>query len=152
MIQPSKLLNVARDLTIRNNNPTQEHLRRAVSTIYYAMFHSLCYSNADSLVGSQFRNDYFWVKVYRALNHNVAKKKCEKIGGRGFDKKLERFAKQFCQLQPKRHAADYDPWVAIKHKEVLADLMVTEYCMNGLHRVSRANLIELAVYLLFTDR
>ena len=43
------LLDIARRLA--EGNPTQADLRRAVSSVYYAVFHAICQSNADTLVG-----------------------------------------------------------------------------------------------------
>ena len=33
------------------NPPTDEHIRRAISSAYYALFHALATSNADVLIG-----------------------------------------------------------------------------------------------------
>ena len=44
------LINAGRDLLNpqRNGNPpTDEHIRRAISSAYYALFHALATSNAD---------------------------------------------------------------------------------------------------------
>jgi uncharacterized protein (UPF0332 family) len=151
MIRASVLLTIVDELAIKNNNPSQEHLRRAVSTNYYAMFHALCKLNADILVGRQHRTTPAWVKVYRALDHAEARKKCNSIQGH-FDRELRRFAKQFCQLQSKRHAADYDPSAVIQRKEVLIDLMVSSYYISNLDYIGWQSLREFAVYLLFRDR
>ena len=34
------------------SQPTEEALRRAISTAYYAMFHALAASNADCIIGT----------------------------------------------------------------------------------------------------
>ena len=36
---------------LASGQPSQEALRRAISTAYYAMFHALATSNADLIVG-----------------------------------------------------------------------------------------------------
>ena len=43
------LLDIARRLAA--GDPTQSDLRRAISSIYYVVFHAICQSNADTLVG-----------------------------------------------------------------------------------------------------
>ena len=55
--------------------PRQAMLRRAVNGTYYAMFNSLCKSNADTLVGTSpnEEDEGLWLDTYRALQHNVAK-------------------------------------------------------------------------------
>ena len=50
--------------------PSQEALRRAVSTAYYAMFHALATSNADLIVGNRSQsNRPNWIAIYRSLRH-----------------------------------------------------------------------------------
>ena len=63
------LLNIARRLAA-GGNPTQTDLRRAISSVYYAVFHAICQSNADTLVGEdpQLRDQVAWRQAYRALN------------------------------------------------------------------------------------
>lgn len=152
MIQADQLMGVAYDLAKRGKNPTQEHLRRSVSTIYYAMFHTLCRLNADSLVGPKYTNAPAWVKVYRALDHGVAKRKCETVHKHGFESQVVGFAKRFCQLQSRRHRADYDPIEIVKYGEVLYDLLVTGFYINNLYSIGKERLRDFAVYLLFEDR
>ena len=50
-------------------------LQRAVSTAYYAMFHALCGSNTDTLIGTvPIGPDIgLWLKIYRTLGHREAK-------------------------------------------------------------------------------
>ena len=50
--------------------PSQEALRRAISTAYYAMFHALATSNADLIVGARTSaNESNWIATYRSLRH-----------------------------------------------------------------------------------
>ena len=50
--------------------PSQEALRRAVSTAYYAMFHALANSNADLIAGPRTpANQSNWTAIYRSLRH-----------------------------------------------------------------------------------
>lgn len=94
MIQADVLLTVA-DEVVNYDKPTQEHLRRAVSTVYYAIFHSLCKSNADSLLGPEYTNTPAWTRVYRALDHGVAYRKCKAIQRHEFGTEIEGFAGHF---------------------------------------------------------
>ena len=49
----------------------QASLRRAISTAYYAVFHSLARIAADLIVGTD-RNEA-WHQAHRALEHGSAK-------------------------------------------------------------------------------
>ena len=92
------------------SHPTAEHIRRAISNAYYAMFHALAASNADVLIGPP--DDELtaaaWTRVYRGLDHNRAKREFrdhrEKLSVEG-----QNFAGFFNDLQARRHSADYDP-------------------------------------------
>ena len=55
--------------------PQQARLRKAISAAYYAVFHALANSNADTLIGAspQFRSLPAWTQTYRALGHGFAK-------------------------------------------------------------------------------
>ena len=52
----------------------QASLRRAISTAYYAVFHSLARIAADLIVGTD-RNEA-WHQAHRALEHGSAKNAC----------------------------------------------------------------------------
>ena len=91
--------------------PSQSEIRRSISSAYYAVFHALARTCANSLVGrtpSQ-RPNKAWVEVYRGLNHGVCKKACEQANSVGFPVCIQEFADAFQQLQELRHKADYDP-------------------------------------------
>lgn len=57
-----------------DNQPTDEALRRAISTAYYAMFHALAANNADCIVGTahDLLSRHAWDRVYRGLEHGLA--------------------------------------------------------------------------------
>ncbi len=58
-----ELIRASRLLTA--GQPSQEALRRAVSTTYYAMFHALTTSNADLIVGPRTpANESDWIATY----------------------------------------------------------------------------------------
>ena len=62
--------------------PLTTHIRRAVSTIYYALFDCISASNADMLVGRRRSKRYSkeaWNAVYRALSHRQTARRCERL-------------------------------------------------------------------------
>ena len=93
-----------------DSSPTNEHLRRAVSNAYYAMFHALANSNADVLIGSPHDDltTAAWIRVYRGLDHNKARRAFE-IHRDDLSVEGAHFADTFIDLQKRRHSADYDP-------------------------------------------
>ena len=101
------LIDTARGLTgLDRQRPTQANLRRAVSTAYYAVFHSLARSAADLFIGEK---DWpGWHQAYRALEHGSAKNAClNKKALLEFPLEIRIFANMFVALQDQRHKADY---------------------------------------------
>ena len=105
------------------SQPTQSALKRAVSTAYYAMFHALCYSNAETLVGPRDSdNEQSWVRIYRAIDHGAAKDRI-KEGRQRLPAPLRDFGDALPDLQEQRHLADYAP-------DMLFTEWATEMCIN----------------------
>ena len=107
------LINAGRDLLNpqRNGNPpTDEHIRRAISSAYYALFHALATSNADVLIGppQDQKTAEAWTRVYRSLNHGPARQILRRHR-QEFSQGSQIFADTFSDLQNQRHSADYDP-------------------------------------------
>lgn len=101
------LIATARDLAELNpERHAQANLRRAVSTAYFAVFHSLACNAADLLIGS--RRSEAWHQVYRALEHGSARSACRNKGAlQKFPHRIREFAETFVALQDMRHRADY---------------------------------------------
>ena len=92
--------------------PQQTHLRKANSAAYYAMFHALANSNADTLIGSAgvTRRNEEWTATQRALNHGTARNQMlNKSRLSTFHADIQDFAETFVELQVQRHEADYNP-------------------------------------------
>lgn len=107
------------------NKPRQADLKRAVSTAYYAMFHTLAKECADRLIGTGLpRSQPAWIQVYRALEHGLAKQACQRAARLGFPKSVVDFANTFEHLQVERHRADYDPETRYSRTETI--LLITD--------------------------
>lgn len=119
MIDPNQLLDVAAELATapRRGAPRQAKLRRAVSTAYYALFHSLVSAASDLLVGQNERTSPRYLVVYRSFEHGKMKEVCRQISQGNlrnqFGAQLQECAAAFVELQESRHGADYDPTIRI---------------------------------------
>ena len=123
-MEPDHLLQIATDLAeINTRRPRRADLCRAVSTAYYALFHCLARTCADSLAGSTgtVGNRPMWRRVYRALEHRQAKTRCENVPT-GFPEEMREFGQTSADLQSKRHLADYDPDHPVRKSQVIADI------------------------------
>jgi hypothetical protein len=107
------LLNLAFDLVVKDPDPTQAELRRAVSTAYYALFHLLISETTENWSRASSRNALgriFDHKPMKRVSDRHANPKSMPFTGedQAFVSNLRLVAKSFVQLQDQRHIADYD--------------------------------------------
>ena len=145
----------ARDLTrASRGRPRHTNLRRAVSTIYYALFHCLAGCCADMVVGGAgaARSDRAWRQAYRALQHGAARRRCEHSDIEGFPIEIQDLANLFVDMQKKRHGADYDPEAAFSKSEVVQYIDEAESVIRQFPGAPIRDRRAFAVYLLFDVR
>lgn len=146
-----ELAGVVGDTPTGPGRPRQIRLRRALSTAYYAMFHTLCRSNAETLIGSapvtQGTESLVW--AYRSLNHGSAKRN---LAGYRPNSQIHRdiasFSRVFSNLQEHRHDADYDPRKVYTRREVDTLINQAEAAIETFEAVSAQDRRDLAAYLL----
>ncbi|MBC6428578.1 MAG: hypothetical protein GDA55_05055 [Cellvibrionales bacterium] len=104
-MNPDNFLTAARRLADSEGpgRPRQVDLRRAVSTTYYALFHTVCRSAADLLIGANpaSRSNPAWRQMYRAINHGPAKIACSRQKIKEFPQSIQGFAAAFVDAQDK---------------------------------------------------
>ena len=123
-MEPKHLLQIATDLAeINTRRPRRADLCRAVSTAYYALFHCLAHTCADSLAGraGTVGDRPMWCRVYRALEHRQAKTRCESVPS-WCPEEVQEFGRTFATQQRRRHLADYDPDHRVRKSDVVADI------------------------------
>ena len=135
--------------------PREAELRRAVSTAYYALFHTLARSGADLLVGrtKKFRSQLAWQQAYRALDHEETRKRClntQRMAG--FPSAIQVFADTFVAFQQLRHLADYDPLAKFSRSMVLQWVDEVDNAISGFNSVERSHRKASAAYVLFKRR
>ena len=114
-MSPAGLIEVATLLTLSSRDAPehQERLRRAVSTAYYAIFHTLANSNANTLIGAAPNGSNAvaaWNRTYRALEHGTARNRFQNSSQMAsFPNTVREFGDTFSRLQSERHTADYNP-------------------------------------------
>ena len=130
--------------------PRQAMLRRAVSTAYYAMFHALCASNADTLVGQSPPGPHsdLWIETYRALQHRTAKNRLASYIQLVQDPAMRDFGQLFGTMQQQRISADYNPRARFIRSEVVASIDRTEAAINAFYNTPAPTRRRLAIYLL----
>lgn len=152
---PRDLLYTAEKLAGSNaRKPRQSDLKRAASSVYYALFHALAKSNADCLIGTvKFdRANRAWRHVYRSLDHGFAKSACQNSGISQFPQQIQDFADIFVALQAKRHSADYDPFIRLQKLEVLNDIKAVKQIVDDFQKAGVKDRKAFAVWVLLKQR
>ena len=135
--------------------PTQEAIRRAISTAYYAAFHALTSSNAVILVGpptDQLTTDA-WIRTYRGLDHGHAKSQLQLQQNRGnLSADVQDFADLFCKLQNERHNADYNPQATFTAQTASIWLNQAEAAITDFLKTSQSERAAIAILTLIRTR
>lgn len=152
-MKPIDLIATARDLVPnRPGAPRESDLRRALSTAYYALFHCLASTCADTLMGTTVRNSPAWIRVYRALSHATARNQCRRTEVDAFPATVGVFANAFGNMQIERHQADYAPDKRPRKSEVLLSIDRAENAIRALESEALQTRRAFAAYVLFRSR
>ena len=129
--------------------------RSSISRTYYALFHALARSCADSLIGEEGtdRTDRAWRQTYRSLDHVETAKACERCvrDNRmlGFPPSLLTFARFLPVAMRRRHQADYDPDYAPTNEAVAAMTSAANRAITALTETDLRDRRAFAAFILF---
>lgn len=151
---PRDLLAQAEHLTkLSPKRPKQANLRRAVSASYYAVFHALCWSNANVLAGTgKAKPQRAWLQVYRAVDHAQAKSRCKSLTTRSFPESIRAFSDAFVALQEHRHRADYSPVLHFTKQEATAIVGLARSAVVAIQRTRIKDRRAFAIHVLLNYR
>ena len=155
MIDPQDLIESCHKLVPRaaTAQPSEADMRRAISTAYYALFHTLAASNAD-LIACQPQSSmssYAWERVYRRLDHGRARNNLQGILGR-LSQTGERFARAFIDLSEQRNEADYNPNALVTHYDTLNAVSRAQIALDEFSRLSAEERRLIAAQSMFDRR
>jgi|SRR5215207_9664753 hypothetical protein len=152
-----RMLDLA-DQLAREGSKSSAVRRRAVSTAYYAVFHALAKSCADSLLQSQDKStpDRYseeYARVYRALEHGSLKKVFAQNGPLKSRASLRKIGDIIVPLRSERFRADYSPpiksvFTAARSRELVSQARIAAGAVQALSAEDRRTL---AAWLLFKD-
>lgn len=153
MRSPDELLLLARHILDQGSTkPSQAVLRRAVSTVYYALFRNLAKNSADLLTSAtkKSRSKYAWQQVYQGLNHGPVRKACEqKATMERFPESIQKFGKLFTEMQQARNKADYNPYSKFSKSIVEDYIDRTEEIIKNFNKETAKDRNAFCVYVLF---
>lgn len=159
-MNPSELIAIARALVAGviagGAAPAcQTELRRAISCAYYAMFHTLAASNANTLVGAgpEEQQSWAWRQAYRAVDHRPARNKLTRASlGNRFPAAIRAFGGLFAVMQQARHSADYAPQSVFQATAVIEIIDNVAAYINAFNQTDAAIRRDLAIHLITTVR
>lgn len=133
---------------------TQTDLKRAMSTLYYAMFVELATTCANCIAGFDpaVRGERAWKQSYRALEHKYSKGQCRQIFGRNFPKPIEDFANCYSTMQLKRHRSDYSPDTIIRDTDFQRSIGNVRKCIKGLRDADEKHKRAFVAFVLLKKR
>ena len=152
----ANLIQAGRDLLSQQQSgqpPTHEHVRRAASNAYYAMFHYLAQSNATALAGHPTNptTAAAWSRIYRGLDHTTARRELQK-NRLGLSSRARHFADTFRDMQEQRHSADYDPNAVITTDDSATFLDRAESTILGFTQITTDERVHIATLTLVRPR
>lgn len=163
------LFDLSRELAERDpRKPKQAHLRRAISTAYYAVFHFLVDQATRHVAGTSADKAAIRAFLARGVTHHGAKALCKMVsGGRwptAVDKRLgkkaaplqpsavlRRIADDFVLLQEERHSADYDLVRRFTRAKTLIEVQRAETVLNDRKVVRNGTEKDFFLYMLVTN-
>jgi uncharacterized protein (UPF0332 family) len=152
MTMVERLMALAEELADRSGKSLTLK-RRAVSTAYYAVFHTLAKLCADELlgVGSDIRSEEY-IRVYRSLEHGTLKT-AFKAAPLNQVVALQKIGNRVVRLQSERIRSDYLPSQQLYTQDECGALVESaKLVVESIAGLSQRDRRSLAVSLLFKNR
>jgi uncharacterized protein (UPF0332 family) len=152
MTMVERLLALAEELAERSGKSLTLK-RRAVSTAYYAVFHTLAKLCADELLGagSDMRSEEY-IRVYRSLEHGTLKT-AFKTGPLNQTVALQKIGNRVVRLQSERIRSDYLPSQQLYTQDQCSALVESaKSAISSIAALSENDRKRLALSLLFKSR
>lgn len=121
-------------------------MRRAVSTAYYALFHTILRAAAERFMGQTPQAPGYSL-LYRSFDHQHMSRMCEELQRSTLRTKyraalhrsavstdMQEFADAFPRLQSARHDADYDPVASFPPSDVAFTIIAAELAIDAFNR------------------
>jgi hypothetical protein len=151
-LDPEELFQQA-DSLIRQRNPSQANLRRAISAAYYGLFHTIALAAADMFIGQSNRSTDQYDSVYRSLEHSRLFQLCKNEGqAKRWGDDFHKFADAVVQLRQARENADYSSQVTEYPSNAAAKVAVAREAVIRFKAVAAADRLTFLTMLLFKPR
>lgn len=166
MPDPRELLAVARLLAPSDSEagPSDARLRRAVSTAYYAVFHTVLRAATRHFLGER-RESAAFSLLYRSFDHRhmrqglddlrsstLPRRVRNALGRQDVSQALNDFANNFVALQDARHLADYDPSSQFELADAISLIDTAEVTIETFDRIASDEQVDLLAFLMVKSR
>jgi len=144
-----QLLATARKRTLSPRSCTEADLRRAISDLYYALFHAVCEALVEP-VGADPENPAFvdFLRgLYRIPEHHLLERRCKDALASGFSPEVRRFAQRVIALKNKRTLADYDFLEVFSISDVQSEIDLVESALHDLRQMPQADRVRFAMFV-----
>jgi uncharacterized protein (UPF0332 family) len=163
---PEHLFEQAESLiTLQTGRPRQADVRRAISTAYYGLFHAVVMAAVDIYVGKTNRDTGRYGLAYRTVDHSWLRDLCKEVQkptltnrfkpyapSDGFGANIVALAIAVCELQQKRHAADYDVMIKVNRSDAAFAIRAARAALVRFSESSDDKRIAFLSLLLFQPR
>ena len=167
VIDCGEMIEVARHLTATGAAMPlgNSYLRRAVSTAYYALFHTMLGAAADRFVGTAAKASAGYALLYRGYDHGQMRRLFEDLSKstlkatlrsalnrNALSPELRQVSTEFVALQDLRHLADYDPVTGFNASDVSDIIDATEEAIGVFAQADAEEKSDLLALLLVGAR
>ncbi len=135
---------------MESKRPKMASLRRAISGVYYALFHYLVHHSTCEIMGTQSAESPYRHVLARGFEHKTMKEACKSFSLRRIEKErfkeldlngypvpveIQDLANTFAELQDMRHRADYNLNRKWTRSEVLAAIDQAERAVQTFEKL-----------------
>jgi hypothetical protein len=166
VLDPDGLLAVARLLLDETTAPvTDAGIRRAVSTAYYALFHTILRAAADRFAGTGHETSAAFGLIYRSFDHRQMADVCKRLRASTLSDAMKRplrrdavsqdirdFASAFAAMQDACHLADYDPAAVFEPSDAGNLIEAAENAIAAFGRAESAEQADILALLMVKPR
>ena len=138
----------------------------AISTAYYGLFHAILKEAGRSVRGKhQTGIPVAYGLVYRSVNHDWLRDLCREVQKptltnrfkpyaptNGFGPNIAEFAIAACELQQKRHAADYNVMIRVDRSDATVAIKTARDALVRFNKASESGRVAFLSLLLFQPR
>lgn len=144
---------------------SEAQLRRAVSTAYYAVFHTVLRAGAGQYMGDGGARGAGYGLIYRGFTHSRVKRVCEQLalsrlpgslqrqlGRTAVSQDMQSFAEAFVALHDQRELADYDPLLVITQQDVVDAVVAADLALLAFDATAEDERADVLALMLVSGR